>query len=150
MKVKFSRPTIYMSHPIRGEDGNIEENCKKASAAARRLRRCFPEVDFYVPAEHDLTLQILYDAEILTVDEIMMADLKILAACHGWMYYKHQESAGSEIEMKKAQDIGLTEWVNPWKDVFIYDIEKLSFEKLRTDFSDVVRRAKEVFKNRPI
>lgn len=136
MKIKFVRPTIYVSHPIRGSTGNIEANCKKAEAAARRLRRVFPEVDFYVPAEHDLTLQILTADDRLTVDDVMYADLQILAACHGWMFYKFDESKGSEIESDKATDLFL--FSAHYNQIFEYDIEKLSYEKLRKDFQPLI------------
>ena len=149
MKIKFTRPTVYVSHPIRGSTGDIEGNCKKASAAARRLRRVFPEVDFYVPAEHDLTLQILTADNRLSIDDIMYADLQVLAVCHGWMFYMFDESAGSLIEWQEANDMGLNlnnkDGCSP--NVFLYDIEKVSYEKLRKDFANLVADTKKRFRN---
>lgn len=142
MNISFKHPTIYISHPIRGISGNIEFNCKKAEAAARRLRRVFPEVDFYVPAEHDLTLQILTNDKRLSIEDIMYADLQILSACHGYMFYEFEPSYGSRIELKKAQDIGLCNGyisdLTIEEYVFKYDIEKLSYQKLRNDFEQLV------------
>ncbi len=132
MKIKFTRPTIYVSHPIRGSNGDIEGNCKKAAAAARRLRRVFPEVDFYVPAEHDLTLQVLTADDRLTIDDIMYADLKILDASHGWMSYHFDNSKGSDIEQKEAERIDLPRFT------VTYDIERASYDKLRKDFAPLV------------
>lgn len=109
------------------------------------MRRVFPEVDFYVPAEHDLTLQILTADERLTVDDVMYADLQILAACHGWMYYAFEHSVGSELEFEEASQLGLTDGLIC--DRFFYDIEKLSYPKIRKDFSGLVERTLERFRN---
>ena len=143
MKIEFNRPTIYMSHPIRGTSGDIEGNCKKAATAARRLRRVFPEVDFYVPAEHDLTLQILTAENMLSISDIMFADLTILRACHGWMYYSFELSTGSKIEMEHACKFNIANG----SEIFYYDIEKLSYPKIRKDFSGLVERTLERFRN---
>ncbi len=148
MKIKFNKPTIYVSHPIRGSSGNIEENCKKAAAAARRLRRVFPEVDFYVPAEHDLTLQILTADKRLDIDDIMYADIQILSACHGWMYYHFQESTGSYIEWDKAESLKLLCGLLASDYIFEYDIEKYNYGKLRKDFSQLVVATIKRFKKR--
>lgn len=147
MKIKFLRPTVYMSHPIRGSNGDVEGNCKKAEAAARRLRRVFSEVNFYVPAEHDLTLQLLTSDDRLYVEDIMWADTQILRACHGWMFYSFDDSIGSEIEWHEAEKLGLTprNTTDQW---FIYDIEKASNEKLRRDFGPLIKETVRRFKER--
>lgn len=137
LKIEFTRPTIYMSHPIRGNDNNIERNCKKAKLAVTRLRRTFPEVDFYCPAEGDLTLQILTESNRLSVDDVMYADIQILKACHGYFWYDHQSSYGSVLEFDKAVEIGLVP-ENIKRVCFSYDIEKASYQVLRKDFTDIV------------
>jgi hypothetical protein len=144
MKIKFTRPTIYVSNPIRGSNGEIEKNCRKAEAAARRLRKVFPEVDFYVPAEHDLTMQILTEAQLIDVDAIMMADLTILRACHGWMFYFFEPSGGSLIEWDEAMKSGFTFNQDDW---FSSDIEKLSYQQIRNLFSDLVNRTVQRFRS---
>jgi hypothetical protein len=133
-----------MSHPIRGTTGDIEGNCKKAAAAARRLRHVFPEVDFYVPAEHDLTLQILTAEHKLSIDDILFADLQILTACSGYMFYHFQESAGSTLEWQKAQDLELGHCF----DTVNYSIEKASYSLLRKDFTGLVETAIQRFREK--
>ncbi len=145
MTINFTKPTIYFSHPIRGSNDDLEGNCKKAMAAARRLRKVFPEVDFYVPADHDLTLQLLWRSKRLDTKDLMWADLQILDACDGWMFYYFDSSRGSEIEWDRALEIGLT---SEEDDVFSYDIEKLSYDKIRRDFAPLIERAKKHFLNR--
>lgn len=152
MKISFKRPTIYVSHPIRGLSGDIEANCKKAEAAARRLRRVFPEVDFYVPAEHDLTLQILTSDNRLSIEDIMYADLQVLAACHGYMFYQFEPSVGSQIEWDKARELGLCSglYLSNLPDyyyVFKYDIEKLSYQKLRNGCAELIAHTIRRFKS---
>jgi hypothetical protein len=135
MEIVFEKPTIYMSHPIRGSNNDIQGNCKKALAAGRRLARVFPEIDFYIPAAHDLTMQILTQDGKLTIDDVMYADLEILRVCHGWMFYNFDDSAGSRMEWKEAYEIGLTNEFDNW---YLYDIEKASYQKLRKDFANLI------------
>ena len=139
MNIKFTKPTVYLSHPIRGSNNDIEGNCKKAAAAARRLRRVFPEVDFYVPAEHDLTMQSLVFDGRISIEDVMFADLEILRACHGYMYYMFDKSVGSEIEYANAKIISL---IGDYQVVFQYDIEKVNYDKLRKDFGPLVENTK--------
>jgi hypothetical protein len=145
MKIEFNRPTIYVSHPIRGTTGKIKDNCEKVERAVHRLRKLFPEVDWYVPAEHDLTLQILTAADKLSIDDVMFADLQILNACHGWFFYQFDDSNGSEIEAEQAVLIGL---ISPGTNYRIrYSIEKANNNILRKDFTPIVEEAVERFRN---
>jgi hypothetical protein len=134
------KPVIYMSHPVKGSNNDIQGNCEKAAAAARRLRRVFPEVEFYCPAESDLTLQLLTENGKIDIDAIMEVDLQILAACHGYMFYHFDESKGSNIEWDEAERLGIA----GHPDTFEYNIEKSSYKILRKDFGplveDTVRR----------
>lgn len=144
MKSKyFTKPTIYVSHPIRGTNNDVKGNCKRANAAAARLRRVFPEVDFYVPSEHDLALQILWNEKMVTVEDIMYADLEILRNCDGWMYYHFDDSRGCEEEWALAERLGLTvskvDWIN-------FDIERASYGYLREKLTDLVEDVKERFR----
>lgn len=145
-----NNPTIYISHPIRGTSGDIEKNCRKAAAAARRLRKIFPEVKFYCPAESDLTLQILTADKRLSVDDVMYADLQVLSACHGWMFYHFDESAGSEIEREHAESLGIGGKAikdgPEYKVDFVYDIEKASNSIIRKDFNDLIEHTIKRFK----
>lgn len=138
----FSNVTLYVSHPI----GNkVEKNCTKAITAVKRLRNVFPEVDFYVPAESELPLYFLRKKNKLLVKDILEADLEILRKCHGWFFYKFDESAGSTIEMDEAIRLG---FCSETKTVFIMDIEKASYDYLRKAFGPVIEAAKLRFRNK--
>ena len=82
-------------------------NCKKAMIICRKLRQLFPEINWYVPAESDTVLQVLYNAGKLSVDKILWADLEILSECNGWVFFKWDESNGCERERKWAERYGL-------------------------------------------
>lgn len=141
MNIVFKRPTIYCSHPIRGSNNDIAGNCARAKRAGERLRRVFPECDFYVPADGDLTLQILTSDKKLNVDDVMYADLQILKACHEWMWYDFDKSVGCVLEGGVASD---TFWFS-FEDMeqrTIHDaIEKMSYARIRTRVGPIVEQA---------
>jgi len=141
----FENTTLYMSHPIRGSNNDFDGNCKKAVAATKRLRNVFPEVDFYVPAEHDLAIQWLYFNGKVTEDDVLAADLHILQHCHGWMWYKFDESKGSTVEQDRAIELGFCSEHNC---IFTMDIEKSNYDYLRKAFGPVIEAAKRRFRNR--
>lgn len=133
----FQKPTIYVSHAILGVSGDMEGNCRIAQAGVRKLRQLFPEVDWYLPADSDLVLQILYNAGRLSIRNILWADLEILKACSGWFFYRFEESKGSEIERIGAKAAGLVE--DEENDVR-YDIGKANFSKIRRTFLPIVEK----------
>jgi hypothetical protein len=139
----FERPTIYVSHPIRGRNGDMKDNCKKAINGVRKLRKLFPEIDFYVPAEGDLVLQILYNSNKLSERNILWADKEVLRNCHGWFFYKFDESSGSEIERAEAIKCG---FVEDTEHDIIYDISKANFNKIRRSFIPIVELAIKEFR----
>lgn len=143
MDIRFDRPTLYCSHPIRGISGDIQGNCRKALACAKRMGKVFPEVNFYVPASGDLTLQILTEANKLDIDDIMFADLQILRACHGYVWLKWEDSSGSEIERKEAERLGLTVGNI---DVIRDDLSKANYGVIRNRLNDLVERAVERYR----
>jgi hypothetical protein len=144
MKVNFfDQPTIYVSHPIRGSNNDFDGNCRKANAAAEKLNRVFPEVNWYVPSEHDLVLQILWRDKIITEDNILTADLEILRNCHGWCFLHWDESSGSMLEWNQAKKVGLTSDKEDW---IVADISKASYSYLRRRFTDLVEAAKERYR----
>jgi hypothetical protein len=144
MKIEFKRPTLYVSHPIRGESNNVTKNCNKATAAVRRLRRVFPEIDFYCPGENNLVLQILLNVYSWSVDEVLFADLMILGACHGWMKYSFEGSEGAQIEQERACWLNISDG----SEIFTYDIEKLSYQKTRKDFGPLIEKTVKRFKGK--
>ena len=143
MDIVFSKPTIYISHPVRGTNDDMEGNCRKTMAAGKRIKRIFPECDFYIPADSDLILQVLYANKDLTVKQIIDADLEVLRACHGWCYLNFDESKGSEIEWVEACAQRLTGWKEHWiKD----DLSKASYQVIRNRLTDCVSAAVERFR----
>jgi len=141
MKIVFDRPTIYMSHPIRGSNDDLEGNTRRAVKASERLKGLFPEVNLYCPGEHDLSLQVLWNNGTLTVEQIMEADLEILSACHGWLFYYFDESSGSMIEAKRAYELDLP------RTVIVSDIAKLSTPRLRLMLTPFVIETIERFRS---
>ena len=134
----FNRATIYVSHPIRGTSGDMKGNCRKAQAGVRKLRLLFPEVDFYLPADGDLVLQVLYNAKKLGEKDILWADFEILRACHGWFFYRFENSSGSEQEREVAIQSG---FVAAEENDVVYDLGKASFPAIRKTFSPIVNNA---------
>ena len=145
MKSKyFTRPTIYVSHPVRGSTGDMEANCKKTLSDMSKVERLFPEVDLYIPARGDLVLQILYDAEELSETVILDADCEIVDNSHGWCYYRFDESSGAEKERKVAIQCGLVEGTE--HDI-MYDIGKASYPVIRKTFTPIVAKTIERFRS---
>lgn len=144
MSKYFNRPTIYVSTPIRGTNDDMIGNCKKAIAGIVKLRPLFPEIYFYVPAEHDELIQILYNNKQLTEKQILDADLELLRGCHGWFFYHFDESKGSEIERKEAIRVGLIEGA---ENDIVFDISKANYTVLRKRFNPIVDTAIRRFRN---
>jgi hypothetical protein len=145
MKSKyFMRPTIYVSHAIAGLLGNEEENCKRAIEAVRKLRRLFPEVDWYLPAEVEIPLKVLRLGKKITVKTVLWADREILRNCHGWCYYRFEESVGSETERVEAIRCGL---VDGDEHDICYDIGKASYSVIRKSFMPIVAKTIERFRS---
>ena len=106
---------VYLSHPIRGLKGSAatEEdfiaNNAKAHAFARKVRDLFPEIDLYVPGEHDEFVSLAYRAGMLTVEQILDVDKMIIDSCQGVIYYNFEGtmSGGMVVEFDHNIDIGI-------------------------------------------
>ena len=76
--------TAYLSHSIRGENGvnatqeEIEKNCKDAHELVDFIRKHVPELDAYVPAEHEEFVYLCYTQKFLTEKQILDIDCSIL------------------------------------------------------------------------
>lgn len=76
--------TAYFSHTIRGKKGkdatkaDMERNCAAAIKAAEWIRENVPEIELYVPAEHEDFVYIAYTEKLLTEKQILDIDCKIL------------------------------------------------------------------------
>jgi len=136
----FNKPTIYISHPILGTTGDMAGNCEKAIKAVTKLRTLFPEINFYVPAESDIVLQLLYNAKKLSVENILWADLKIVDECHGWIFLRWDESGGCEKERAEASKIGL-----PMFEI-MDDVSRMNYGRIRKRFLDIIEQTKKYYK----
>lgn len=136
----FNKPTIYLSHPILGVSKDMVGNCEKAIKAAAKLRTLFPEINFYVPAESDIVLQLLYNSKRLSVDDILWADLKIVDSCHGWIFLHWEDSGGCEKERQEAIKIGLPQFE------IVDDVSRMSYGRIRKRFTDIIEQTKKYYK----
>lgn len=74
----------YFSHSIRGKKGaaatkeDMDANCMGAKRVASWLCEMVPDLELYVPAEHEDFVQIAYLEKILTEKQILDVDCKIL------------------------------------------------------------------------
>ena len=145
MKINFDRPTIYCSHSVRGDGSKtMEENCQYACRVADKIERVFPEIDLYVPARHDLSLQVLWNAKKISIDDIMYADLEILRACAGWTWIYTGPSKGCEEEMWEANKQELTIFPSS---VIYTDLLKANYRVTRRLLDPIVSNAVRRFRN---
>jgi len=76
--------TAYFSHTIRGKKGSdatpadMDANCAKAIQVANWIRANITELELYVPAEHEDFVQLAYLEKMLTEQQILAIDCKIL------------------------------------------------------------------------
>ena len=76
--------TAYFSHTIRGKKGisatseDMNTNCAKARKVADWIRENVPDLELYVPAEHEDFVQIAYLQKYLTEKQILDVDCEIL------------------------------------------------------------------------
>lgn len=145
MNVKFKRPTIYMSHSMRGDGTlSIEENCAIAVRVGHRVQKLFPEINMYIPGEHDLSLQILWHNNVISVKDILAADLKILRACHSWFWYCTTVSAGSAKEKYEAMHFSKTCGEEA---TIKTDLLKANYPEIRRLMGPIVQHAVRGFRN---
>lgn len=77
--------TAYLSHSIRGiyrekaTHEQMKENCQKALDAAKEIRAMFPNLDLYVPAEHEDFVELSYTKKYLTEEQILDIDCSIIS-----------------------------------------------------------------------
>jgi hypothetical protein len=117
----------------------MEGNCKKAIAGMNRVQSLFPEVDFYIPAVGDLSLQIMFLKGQISEENILDADLEILDNCHNWVFYRFDESSGSEVEREGARkrfgdDVAECNEIH-------FDLSKSSTSRIRKVFTPIVDAA---------
>jgi 2-hydroxy-3-keto-5-methylthiopentenyl-1-phosphate phosphatase len=74
---------VYLSHCI-SDDGVLTEeimqkNCQIAIDFADFLRKQFPILDIYVPAEHEDFVHRVYAEKVLTIEQILQIDCAVLS-----------------------------------------------------------------------
>lgn len=78
--------SAYLTHAIRGSKGpgatmeEIRANCMAALELAKFIREHIPEIDLYVPAEHEDFVFRAYTCGYVTEEQILDVDCQILEA----------------------------------------------------------------------
>lgn len=95
---------IYVSHPIRGVAKNPDmiANCAKAIHFAERLRRAFPEITFFCPAEGEWKITRLWKAGIISVEDILWADTEQVKECDAVIIYDWERQLSSGMKKEKT------------------------------------------------
>ena len=97
---------IYVSHPIRGLKGkdasenDIVGNLFAARVVAGIYKDWFPNIDFYVPAEHHDFINRAYEKGYLSIQQILEIDCDILKECDGVIFHNPEDlfSHGMAVE----------------------------------------------------
>ncbi len=106
----------YVSHSIRGELGvnatpeSMAENNRIAHEAVLLMRLIIPEVDFYVPGEHDEIIGILHQGGRLTEEDILWADWELIGrTCKILITFAPDGfiSTGMNIELKFVRELNM-------------------------------------------
>ena len=102
--------TAYFSHSIRGDGTKtIEENMKIARGIAEYVRECVGSgLELYVPAEHDIFPQLAMEDGLLSVEQVLDIDCKIIKGCDLVLAYKDLSiSKGMQVEIMYAVKHGI-------------------------------------------
>jgi hypothetical protein len=102
----------YLSHYIRGSKGSratlwdINGNCRRAEEVAATLRRLFPNLRLYVPAESEPFVGKCYRNRYLDEKKILYIDCLILKECGTLIYFSPDRyfSRGMQIELDYARE----------------------------------------------
>jgi len=103
---------IYVSHSIRGKfnvnatDEQMEENNRIARNFGKLLKLNFPEIDWYIPADHDEFVKIAYLKGCMKEKQILDVDCEIISKCQGLLVFQPDGyiSRGMEIEIEYAKE----------------------------------------------
>jgi len=78
---------IYVSHSIRGTKGvdatekDMQQNCERIKVVVKQLRKEFPTIEFYVPAESEPFVNNAHKKKYLTEKQILDVDCSIIDEC---------------------------------------------------------------------
>jgi len=106
---------VYISHSIRGSKGkdatheDMVQNNQKATTFGAIFSCKFPNIDFYVPADHDEFVLIAYKSGLLTENQILDIDCQILSKRHVLLNFIPDQyiSGGMLKENMYAQENGI-------------------------------------------
>lgn len=100
----------YLSHCIRGIKGetatmdDMRHNCEAAIGYGNMLRKNMPELDLYIPAEHEDFVQRVYEAGWITVEQILDVDCSIISTKDIVIVYNPEGiSPGMRVEIDYAK-----------------------------------------------
>jgi len=121
---------VYVSHSIRGPKGkdatkaDMEYNCNRIKLIVGRLRKEFPDIDFYVPAEHENFVYKAYNSGYITEEQILNVDCAILNKCDILIIFTpfddNKIQGGRLIEKEFAIGKGITVITFPTLERIIY------------------------------
>ena len=103
---------IYVSHSIRGKAGadatgvEMQENCDRIITLVTELRKVFPTLNFYVPAEREPFVGRCYYLRYLTEKQILEIDCMIVDQCEAMIVYVpdgDELQGGRLVEFKHAE-----------------------------------------------
>jgi len=105
--------TAYFSHSIRGKEGKaatfeyMSANCRKAKKVSDWIRENIPDLELYVPAEHEEFIQMACVRGDLTEKQILDIDCKILSRRDMLIVLEQDgwHGGGIGIEICYAQDV---------------------------------------------
>jgi hypothetical protein len=85
----------------------MEKNCGIARKFGNELRIDFPDVEFYVPADHEEFVRIAWMNNLLTEQEILDIDCEIILGCCGLIAYAWDGhiSKGMKVELDYANEL---------------------------------------------
>ena len=106
----MSKIKAYVSHSIRGKMGKeatdeyMEENNLKAIAFGNELRKAFPNIDFYIPGDHDEFVCIAYKEKYINEKQILWIDCQIINSRNFVLAWSPDDfiSNGMRIEIEHA------------------------------------------------
>ena len=113
----MEKKKIYCSHSIQGKYGKdateqqMIDNCNKAKVFVSHLRQCFPEFEFYLPADHELFVHKTYQMKLLSIKQILDVDCNIVKECDGILAYAFDGhiSNGMRVEIDYAQKMEISQ-----------------------------------------
>ena len=122
---------FYLSHPIQGEKGDdatvedIQFNNKSAIAIAKYIEKHItPDIDIHVPAKMEDFVLTAYKMNILTREQILAVDCKIIENCDAVLIYAPFGNvvSGCKVELDHA--------LRCYKPVFIFEDAEIAVEMI--------------------